>query len=349
MEPRSVTRSLVRIPPRPTLLLGAIVSLIVLATLTPGHASPGAPRFGPPQAADLLLNLALFVPLGLALRHAGWPTRRALVSGAALSTLLELAQWLLVPGRNANPWDVLANGAGAWVGASLPPVLLASAPIAVWLASPLLLAPAAPAAAQWWGQWAHHFSGTVPFDGRVEAVRFNGVPAPDRQLSVGATRAMRAGYDRPPVTLEIRITPAPANPGLAHLASIADGQSRAVVALWQRNAALEADWFSRGTALGLRPPAVRLAGLLDPPLDQGVLITAQAGAGQLRVALTGAAVSRTSSLRLGPWQGWRLLWPLRPPSERLALVVSVGWTLLCLGPLLVLLSSGRSRRRHSAA
>src|SRR4029450_844320 len=72
---------------------------------------------------DLVANVLLFLPLGFLFRMATrasagtghWPTLRAalLVSGP-----LETLQ-LFLPGRFANPLDVLSNTLGAWLGSWL--------------------------------------------------------------------------------------------------------------------------------------------------------------------------------------------------------------------------------------
>ncbi len=63
----------------------------------------------------MLLNVALFVPLGLSL-GAWWPSRpRLLWVAVALSVTVELVQ-LTLPDRYTDPLDVLANSAGAALG-----------------------------------------------------------------------------------------------------------------------------------------------------------------------------------------------------------------------------------------
>jgi len=71
---------------------------------------------------DMALNLLMLLPLGFVCRlgagardRAGW---RGLLLGLALSVGVELLQ-LFLPARFANPFDVLANAAGAWLGALL--------------------------------------------------------------------------------------------------------------------------------------------------------------------------------------------------------------------------------------
>ncbi len=68
--------------------------------------------------ADGLLNLLLFVPLGLGLGWNGRSVLRAATIGFLLSTAIELAQ-LWIPGRDSSLSDVIFNTAGTIVGALL--------------------------------------------------------------------------------------------------------------------------------------------------------------------------------------------------------------------------------------
>ncbi len=68
--------------------------------------------------AGLLGNLALFLPLGLALafRHPSRPTLQLVGAGCAWSAAVEVGQALLNIGRLADVTDVLLNTLGAAVG-----------------------------------------------------------------------------------------------------------------------------------------------------------------------------------------------------------------------------------------
>jgi glycopeptide antibiotics resistance protein len=68
------------------------------------------------QAAAVLGNVLLFLPLGAVLRLQGLRVRRVIVAGCVLSLAIELAQ-LAIPGRTTSTDDVLLNTAGAALGA----------------------------------------------------------------------------------------------------------------------------------------------------------------------------------------------------------------------------------------
>src|SRR5690349_9752992 len=58
------------------------------------------------DVADALLNIALFVPWGVALAGRGFAGRRAVVCGLLLSTAIEAVQ-TIVPGRDSTMRDIL--------------------------------------------------------------------------------------------------------------------------------------------------------------------------------------------------------------------------------------------------
>ena len=103
--------------------LGLNVAVIVLAplrfqafTLERAMVAPGTGAW-----SDVVLNVALFVPLGFLLERWGrGRTRLALVLllGVLLSTLIESLQ-LFIPDRFTTLTDIAANGTGALMGAGL--------------------------------------------------------------------------------------------------------------------------------------------------------------------------------------------------------------------------------------
>ncbi len=61
--------------------------------------------------ADAVVNVILYALLGAVLALVGWRWRRALLAGALLSAVIELAQ-SVIPGRDASIFDVLFNAVG---------------------------------------------------------------------------------------------------------------------------------------------------------------------------------------------------------------------------------------------
>jgi hypothetical protein len=102
--------------------LGAVVAVVVFAPFDFGPFSTGRVLLlpGPGElVSDVVLNLALFVPLGfLADRIGGGRVGagRILILGMAASVLIEGTQLFLLD-RYSTVTDVAANASGAWLGA----------------------------------------------------------------------------------------------------------------------------------------------------------------------------------------------------------------------------------------
>ena len=325
------------------LQIPAALLLILLATFWP---LPGAPprfelRF---DLADALVNLALFLPLGAALRSAGWRRGRILVASLLLSLRIELTQGTLVPGRRGNPFDPVFNTVGAAAGIWLPglPAAVLALPALAWLGSGPLLLPCVPDTRQWWGQWAHHFGGTVPYTGRVRGVTFAGSPAPDDALD--STRVLRARALRDGWMLRVDLTSGAPPAGVAHLAGIADGEGNFLIAFEQRERELLITWRSRGACAGLRP--VRWVVPVVLPESPGAPFTLEARVRGLRaeVSMLGPDETITRSLWLMPWAGWRSLVAGPAPSRAIDLAWSGLWSLAGLGALVLWLRRVRAAR-----
>ncbi|MEX2552969.1 MAG: VanZ family protein [Actinomycetota bacterium] len=183
----------------PRALACAWFPLLYLITLTPTPTwrRPGPEPFmfcllcGDRGGADLVLNVAMFVPLGLlAARRFG--LARTVVLGFSLSLGIELVQ-LNLPGRFSTFADILANTGGAALGATIYGVgsTLArgslfprSAGVAAAIFSGSLvflggwLVEPSPTKAVYWGQWTPSFGPGTRYPGEVLAAELNGRPFP---------------------------------------------------------------------------------------------------------------------------------------------------------------------------
>jgi glycopeptide antibiotics resistance protein len=71
---------------------------------------------GRESARDDLLNVALFVPLGLMLATTGWRALRTLVVAFAISLAVEITQYVVGSRRTADVNDLITNVSGAALG-----------------------------------------------------------------------------------------------------------------------------------------------------------------------------------------------------------------------------------------
>ncbi|HEU5322199.1 MAG TPA: VanZ family protein, partial [Methylomirabilota bacterium] len=192
---------------------------IVAITATPtGSTRIEAPlwclacaAFGQRAAVDLLLNVALYVPLGLGLRLMGLSWRAAVSIAFGVTLTIELLQMRIIAGRFASVGDVFANTLGSWAGAVVAPrwraFLLPDARLArhltalgavAWLA--LLvgtvagLQPTAPGG-EYRARFGRDRRHDDSFAGRVLSASLNGRPLPGGPLAESETlrRHLRDG------------------------------------------------------------------------------------------------------------------------------------------------------------
>lgn len=93
---------------------------IAFATLTPDAGTPdvdhGCVICGSLGGVDAVLNVLLFVPLGIALAFAGLRGPTAVGVMSLFSVCIELLQATVIPGRFGTLADVITNSAGSVVG-----------------------------------------------------------------------------------------------------------------------------------------------------------------------------------------------------------------------------------------
>ena len=190
------------------LIQAAAVLLVLAATVVPEGDRPGGLRLcflcAEHGLSEFLLNVLLFVPLGLVLAWSGHTLRRALLRGALLSVAIECSQWF-IPGRFPSPEDVVANSLGTLVGAMVflgaaaivdpPPhrrvrmtVGAALLALLVPVLTALLVRPSFPPAV-WFGQWTQRQSAFAAYRGFLIDASMPGMPLRSMRLThSGAAR-----------------------------------------------------------------------------------------------------------------------------------------------------------------
>jgi len=309
------------------MLLACSLLVIALATLWP---MPGELKIqglclicGGRGTADLLLNIMLFMPLGVALVLRGSSRVRAALLALALSTTIELLQFY-IPGRDPSVSDVLANTCGAVLGALIassasswlrprpPPALgsrlsrTASGLAALMcLATGLLLAPAYPDS-PYFGLWTPDLSHFVPYRGRVLSATLNGEPIPDGPIhATDSVRAALRSSDR--FDLEIRAIAGPKPDDLSPLFGIFDEERREIVLLGVDREELVLRLHTRASDARLDRPELRLPGAA---WRQGDTVTMSILARAGRYEIDGVAAGFTVG------SGWGLfLYPQHLPLQ----------------------------------
>ena len=296
--------------------LSGALGLIGVATLVPypeqaelSRSTPlGCLVCGELGGVDVLLNLALFVPLGIALRMLGLRVLPSIVVAFATSLLVEMAQETVVAGRDPSLSDLLTNSAGGLLGAVLGGHLTS-----LWRPGPTLAARLALAAAGGWlmllagtawavrpaatlgpgrAEWAPRLPLLDTFAGRIEAVDVKGT-IPARDLSMLATARLDGWTDH-----------------LAPAVDLVGPRGTMTARLGQLGQKVTFGVRANATRLRLRPPSVKVYRALPPASGQQVQL-----AGGLRDATLWARAEAEGSvhsaeLALTPGLGWLLLLPL---------------------------------------
>ena len=340
--------------------LGAVVAsvgllAILVLTLIP---NPGQARVadetpllclvcGESGGADVVLNLLLFIPLGVGLALLGRPWAHVVALCALLSLGVETLQYAAHTGRDASLSDLLTNTASGAVGAALVrrlDLLLAPGPLparrlslgaaAGWLAILSLTAismhPWAPA-----GRLRNFCTASYPtsesFSGTARTMTLNGVALScDQEVPRGETRReIRRGE----VLLETVAEAGDPSRGreVIHLVR-ASGTTLLLLAQQGRTAVFQAPTTAQ--ALKLFAPVVRLPGAFPSRPDGPVALTAEADGHHLRLSAAHDGGRRVVELTLSPAYGWTLLFPIpmAPGAPlRIAAAIWLGALLLPAG------------------
>lgn len=262
---------------------------------------------GEAGAIDVLQNLLLFLPLGLAARWLGWGWRGAVAGCLAVTIGIEATQATLIVGRDAALGDVAANTLGGvggwWLGGSVWGVvrrphgrLAAAVSIALLGAMTTLFALTA---------WL--LSPVAP-EGRATRSRTGAAIGPDGwQAPVSASLRGAAPGDTVRLAVATAWLEAPAGPrGPIVRMEGEDGT------LWgavdRRGAALGAEVRLWSSVLRLRTPIVAVA---VPAIREGdpLGLQVQWWSNQVRVAADAPSDSTSVTGGFGPQHGWVLFTP----------------------------------------
>jgi hypothetical protein len=207
------------------------------------------------EASDGILNLLLFFPLGWVIGRrfgtigaAGW--------GLAVSAVIEGLQFF-IPGRFVSAADLLANafgaGFGAWVRTRKDlPVQTAAAAVSVALLAPaVLLLPAPPEDAVYYGQWMPSLGRMEQYGGRMLETRVgrNPVYVGPSEHTWKISRDLKSGA---PVRLLFLAGPPPQDE--APIFSIFDRRQNQMFMLGAEGDDVFVRLWRLGTALRFRTP-----------------------------------------------------------------------------------------------
>jgi hypothetical protein len=341
-------------------LVITIVSLaaIAFATLMPQPDDTIGSHFclvcGLVGGVSAILNVFLFVPLGIGLALSGWSAKRALIGMGALSVLIEIAQ-LGIPGRDSTLGDVLTNSLGGALGLVIgryaftllrpsPRVALALCIgwSAVWLGIQTIsgfgLSPAIPTT-NYYGQIAPRVGNFEQFHGHVLRASIAGIGVSDTRFENNAEvrdLLLRGA------TVTTTVVPSSPTHGIAPIVRIADERDREMALLAQSGKDLVFGVRTGAEVLRLRPlffavadvfPAV-LSGNTGTASDE-ITVGARYSAREASVNAQTARATHEHRIPIAASLGWTMVMPFQWYIEGTSTesVLSLTWVACLLIPL----------------
>ena len=313
--------------------LGGLIALasvfaIAFATLAPVpgvvDTSPFCVVCGTAGGVDAILNVLLYLPLGVGLAVYGVRPLPALVAMCGLSAAIELTQLFFIPGRDATLGDLLTNTLGAAIGFAIgrySPVWLvpdrrAAEKLALgwavlWLGVQAVSSLAFTASfpdSRYYGQIARSFADLATFRGQVIGANIGSTPVPD--VAFANSQIVRDLLNQKSY-IGATVIPAGRTPSIAPIVRVADAEQREIVLLAQRGNDLVFGVRCMAAVLRLRPPLFALRAVFP---DTG-------GAG-------GRAESDAFRLRYDEHNvDMQVAGNFRSISRRIPIHPSLGWTL----------------------
>lgn len=310
---------------------------------------------------DVLQNILMVLPLGMALVLAGLRPWQATIACFLLSFSIETLQYTVVPGRDASLSDVVTNTAGGWLGALLAPHLWTLLLPEPGVARRLALGAATAWVATWalgaWvaggdagnGHWRGRFPGDLPdaptFKGSPITAAIDGSPlvlAPSSLPPVVEERFARDTFElsgaivleRPAAPRENIVTIIDVEPGSEtnNLVMLLNRAGRKGIIGFRLNA----------SRLMLRAPAFNFGPVFEQ-LGSQVNFRIRREGGRLRGEFMNGERSLTVDFRIGPELLWAALAPRTPQATAAWRVESFLWAAALLG--IAGYWAGRARRR----
>ena len=233
---------------------------------------------------DVVLNVLLFLPLGMGLAMSGWSRWRAIGMMSAASVSIELLQLFLIPGRDASLGDVLSNSVGGalgfLIGAHVHQLIwpdrtfdrrLVAASSAAWLVGTTLACLALvplPSRSAYFGQLARELGGHPAYPGRVISARFANAAFPDEEFpdALSVARALRDG---PQAQTELVILDHQGTADPRSIARIADAEENEILQVGEENRDLIFGVRTYASGFRMRPIVLRMRAVLPAGTQAG--------------------------------------------------------------------------------
>jgi len=310
---------------------------------------------GSTGGVDFILNVILFIPLGIGLALSGTPWKRAVLTACALSLTIETTQFFFVAGRDATLGDVLTNTIGGAIGFALarnPWIWVRPSPriaailglgwCTVWLtiqsSSSFAFALSEPDS-KYYGQIARQLGDFAVFPGRVLDARIGDLAITDTELrntdSVGGRLFGGA-------VVAVTVLPAGPTSDIAPILRVADNEEREIVLLAQDEQSLLFGVRTGAAILRLRPPFFAMRGVFPGGVGNRnssatvpLTLSARYDGWEARLTARAGSVSHRRLVSVSSSLGWTLALPFQWYIEdtRTERVVSMIWMACLMVPV----------------
>lgn len=363
-------------PVIPAAVLVAATIVIAAVTLRPGPWGPTQSRFclicGQYGTVDALLNVLLFMPLGVGLGLMSVKPARAIVVMIAYSIAIEALQLRIIPGRDASAGDVITNSLGGalgyLLGMSWPAVLapaarsaarLAGAWLGIWVLAQVLVAYSfvpSPTAPPYYGQIDRPRGFSRPaFPGNVLAATVGGLPLARGALPEAPRLASLLSGDSG-ATFRVLARSGGPVAGRAEIAVISGPGMARIAGVEQDGAAVVFGVRTGADRLRLRTYRYRLPEVFRPGSsgDDSVVVEGRFTRRVVNLSATVGGERRARQFVPRLSQGWILFTPLRVyvDDDALEVTASLLFTALVIAPAgwwIAFAVAGRARARRVAA
>jgi hypothetical protein len=338
--------------------VASVIAWILLVTLDRFELPPPGVQLwewcfmcGRQWGIDFVLNIALFIPLGLALRLARVPRFQALLGITATTFVIEVLQ-LVIPGRITSIDDLVSNSIGGIVGYALAgsirtivapsarqtvmALLTAGTFVLAALWGTLWLFAPAPTNYPYWGQFSPELGQFGRFEGTILEASVGDEPLRNGRLP--NTDAVRELLKRDSVTVHALVRGGRNSYRLAPVVSIFDGEHNEVMLVGRSGGrSLTFRLRSRASRIGLRTPEV-ITWNAFPPAANG----RDTSVVRLRGTVNGYAISASAKVDTGwvsrtiqfrPTHGWAYLVPFENLFTKRAPDFTTIWLAILFAPL----------------
>ncbi len=303
---------------------------IAVLTLTPQYSATKSPPSlcllcGEQSTLDAVLNVFLFIPLGVGLRLAGMSHRRAVAIGLVTTITVELLQ-LYIPGRDTSLGDLFTNTFGCFVGVLcadvwrvvLVPSHRAARTLAIcWT---LLWVVVLTASAELthialgdktaWGVWRPELLHQDYFNGKVLSATAAGLPTPNAMN--GASDDVRRRLSSDSVVVEATVAGVALSGPYSAIAGIYDYRKQQIFMFGQRRGSLVFSLRMRTADFRIRTPMIRLDSVF-PRQRPATLDTMHVAGGlvhrRLWIRAVDHGVVRERTLPMDAGLGWSYFLP----------------------------------------